>query len=121
MKFRREFFEYNFSPFHVGTVLDFSRDNGEPIQPWRKQVLVFFSIRVIVNRSKEALHFRSTPKNQNTNNHLANERVHETEREREGEKGNNGISNGRDERTGRGAPIELLKRRESRSVKVFCM
>ena len=67
----------------MGTALDFSRDNGEPIQPWRKQVLVFFSIRVIVNRSKEALHFRSTPKNQNTNNHLANERVHETERERE--------------------------------------
>lgn len=48
---------------------------------------MFFSIRVIVNRSKEALHFRSTPKNQNTNNHLANERVHETiERERRGER-----------------------------------
>lgn len=70
--------------------------------------MFFFSIRVIVNRSKEALHFRSTPKNQNTNNHLANERVHERiERERE-RKGNNGISKGRDERTGR-APIVLLK------------
>lgn len=71
---------------------------------------MFFSIRVIVNRSKEALHFRSTPKNQNTNNHLANERVHETiEREKGGEKENNRISV-RGGMKGRAAPIVLLKR-----------